>query len=117
MDRRSDSVPFLRSRKISRLGEPVPEPPEPDGGILRSQRDDAMTTTATTLTTCNKDHAAAIRKVVREICKGSESSVSMGRASVAGTVTDLRVRETDALRALEEVKRDYERSCRGSRED
>lgn len=31
-------------------------------------------------------------------------------------VADLRVRETDALRALEELKRDYERTCRGSRE-
>ncbi len=31
-------------------------------------------------------------------------------------VADLRVRETEALRALEELKRDYDRSCRGSQE-
>ena len=59
-----------------------------------------MTTTATTLTTCNKDHAAAIRKVVREICKGSESSVSMGRASVAGTVTVIVRDSAEAVAAV-----------------
>lgn len=61
-----------------------------------------MTTTATTLTTCNKDHAAAIRKAVREICKGidgCESSVSMGRA-VAGTVTVIVRDSAEAVAAV-----------------
>jgi len=83
-------------------------------GRQRKEFEDKLASARSRIGGMESDDETLRRKLETEQQEVAQKREELNRLNAA--VTDLRVRETDALRALEEVKRDYERSCRGSRE-